>query len=70
MAYTCVMAYVNVEEIVDGLRSDFRRALTDTIAEVAPDAGIDGDEMFRAFLRGVRRRFGTWEQVPDRCVKR
>lgn len=63
------MAKVNVEEIVDHLDSDIRRALEDTVKTVVRDGRFDAHELCREFKRNVRRRFSTWETVPDRCVK-
>jgi hypothetical protein len=63
------MARVKIEEIIDHLSSDMRRALEDAVSSVAPQSQIDSHQLYREFLRGVRRRCGTWERVPDRYVE-
>ena len=62
------MAQVQMEEIVDHLSSDMRRALEAAVQEVIPNAQFDPYELFRAFRRAVRRKCNTWEQVPDNYV--
>lgn len=64
------MARVKIEDIVDHLSIEMRRALDDALREVAPDSDIDRQAFFRAFKRGVARKFNTWENVPDHYVER
>lgn len=64
------MAQVNIEEIVDYLSTDMRRALEAAVQEVAPRAQFDAHELFRAFRRAVGRKCSTWEQVPDNYVQK
>ncbi|MGE0278501.1 MAG: hypothetical protein AB7M05_19550 [Alphaproteobacteria bacterium] len=64
------MAYVNIEEIIDHLSTDIRRALEDTIQRTAPNTQIDRYQLFREFKRAVRRKCGQWEQVPDSLVRK
>lgn len=63
------MAQVKIEEIVDHLSSEMRRALEEAVREVDSKAKIDGYALFRAFRRAVGRKCNTWEQVPDRYVQ-
>jgi hypothetical protein len=62
------MAQVMIEEIVDYLSNDFRRALEAAVLEVLPEAEVDRHELLRAFGRAVRRKFSTWKTVPDQYV--
>lgn len=64
------MARVKIEEIVDHLSSEMRRALEDAVSEVIGDAAYDSYELFRAFKRAVYRKCNTWENVPDRYVEK
>ena len=64
------MAKVKIEEIVDHLSSEIRRALSDAVKEISPNSNIDEQELFRAFRRAVARKCNTWERVPDRFVDR
>ena len=63
------MAKIKIEDIVDHLDSDIRRALEDAVREVSPNATFDSYELFRAFRRAVGRKCNTWEQVPDQYVQ-
>lgn len=63
------MAQVKPEAIVDHLDREFRRALAETIREVAPDVQFDEREAFRTFKRRVYRHCSIWEDVPDDAVK-
>jgi hypothetical protein len=62
------MARVKVEEIVDHLDTEFRKALRDTFNELAPNADIDERAAFRFFKRRVGRHTSSWESVPDSYV--
>lgn len=64
------MARVKIEDIVDHLSSDMRRALTAAIEQHAPDADLDTAAIFRSFKRAVGRRCNTWETVPDHFVEK
>lgn len=64
-----LMAQVQMDEIVDHLSSEMRRALADAVREVAPEVDIDSYQLFRAFKRAVRRKCSTWETVPDGAVQ-
>ena len=63
------MASVKIEEIVDHLSTEMRRALRDAVQSVAPTAQIDDHELFRAFRKAVGRKCNEWEKVPDNFVK-
>jgi transcriptional regulator GlxA family with amidase domain len=64
------VARVKIEEIVDHLSSEMRRALEAAVEECAPDADIDARDLFRAFKRAVGRKCSTWETVPDHYVEK
>ena len=63
------MAHVQIEQIVDHLSHEMRRALEDAVRETAPNVKIDAHALFRAFSRAVGRKCNTWEQVPDQYVR-
>lgn len=63
------MAKIKIEEVIDHLSSEMRKALKDAISEVAPNTNIDEHELFRAFKRAVSRKCSTWERIPDRYVE-
>ncbi|MCE7517178.1 MULTISPECIES: hypothetical protein [Halomonadaceae] len=64
------MAEVEIEEIIDHLSSEMKRALEAAVQDVKPDANIDRNDLFRAFRRAVRRKCNTWETVPDQYVRK
>jgi hypothetical protein len=63
------MAQVKIEEIVDHLSSEMRRALEDAVQAQIPGAQFDSYELFREFKRAVYRKCDIWENVPDQYVK-
>ena len=62
------MARVKIEEIVDHLGTEMRKALSIAVNNVIPDAEFDERQLFRAFRRAVGRKCNTWESVPDQYV--
>lgn len=63
------MKQVNIEDVIDHLSSEMRKALLDAVHEVDPKANVDAYSLLRAFKRAVRRKCNTWEQVPDHMVR-
>jgi hypothetical protein len=63
------MAQVKIEDIVEHLSSEMRRALQAAVEEVHPGAQVDPHALFRAFRRAVGRKCNTWEQVPDQFIQ-
>jgi len=63
------MAKVMIEDIVDHLSYEMRRALEETFKTAAPSIPFDAYQLFREFVRNVGRKCSTWETVPDRYVK-
>ena len=62
------MARVKIEEIIDYLKPDIRKALVAAVEKTDPDCQLDQKLLFKNFKRAVRRKCGTWKRVPDRCV--
>ncbi len=63
------MARVKIEEIVDHLSSEMRRALEEAVRAQLPGAKFDSYQLFRDFKRAVYRKCNTWESVPDHYVE-
>jgi hypothetical protein len=61
---------LKIEQVVDHLSSEFRRALSEAIRQEIPDANFDEHAMFRAFKRKVSSKCSTWENVPDQYVEK
>ncbi len=64
------MARVKIEDIVEHLGSEFRKALISAVNDVDADADIDDRDLLRAFKNAVGRKFNTWETVPDEAVEK
>jgi hypothetical protein len=62
------MARVKIEEIIEHLGSEMKSAMRAALANTAPDADVDANALYRAFVRAVGRKCSTWEQVPDSYV--
>jgi RecJ-like exonuclease len=62
------MARVKMEEIVDHLSAEIKRALERAVERTCPDARFDSHELFREFRSAVRSKCRTWEHVPDQYV--
>ena len=60
------MAGVKMEGIIDYLSSEIRSALEDAVRKTHLTIQGDSYNLYRAFLRAVDRKCGTWERVPDR----
>ena len=63
------MAHVNMGAIVDHLDREFRNALADAVKVAAPGSTVDAHKLLREFKVEVRRKFSTWETVPDSAVQ-
>lgn len=63
------MARIKIQEVIDHLSSDMRRALRAAINEVSPETTLDYYQLFRAFRRAVGRKCNTWENVPDNYIE-
>ncbi len=64
------MARVKIEEIIDHLDTEIRRALRDSVKDVVTKSSIDEYKLFRAFKREVYKKCNTWENVPDDYVEK
>ena len=64
------MAKVKIENIIDHLDTEIRRALEETIKDHFPNTNFDNRAVFRTFVRMVGRKCSTWEDVPDDFVEK
>lgn len=62
------MAKIRVEQVLDHLGPNLRRALDESVKNVIPGATFDADKLFSEFKRNVRLRCRQWEQVPSQYV--
>jgi hypothetical protein len=63
------MAEVQIEEVVDHLDSEFKKALDDIMNEYAPGIQYDRNELFRLFKRRMYNHCSVWESIPDQYVR-
>jgi hypothetical protein len=63
------MARVKIEDVIDSLGHDIRRALEEAVKQVIPHAQFDTRTLFKAFVRAVGRKCNTWERVSDSYVE-
>ncbi len=63
------MAKIKIENIVDHLDTEFRKALEETIKQHFPNERFDSRAVFRTFNRSISRKCNTWERVPDNLVE-
>lgn len=63
------MAEVQIEEVIDHLSSEMKKALETAVNEVIPNASFDRTALYKAFKRAVYRKCSVWETVPDQFVK-
>lgn len=64
------MAKVKIEEVVDHLSHEFRRALRATLEEHFPNQVFNEYEVYRTFKKEVYRKCSTWENIPDRYIEK
>lgn len=64
------MARIKVEDVVDHLDSEFRKALEATMQQHFPDKQFNSREVFRTFKKMVYRKCNVWEDVPDHLVEK
>ncbi|MDY0904533.1 hypothetical protein [Pedobacter sp. CFBP9032] len=64
------MAKVKIEEIIDYIDTDIRKALSETIKKHFPNEDFNDREVFRTFKRMISRKCSSWENVPDGFVEK
>ncbi len=62
------MASVRIQDILDHLSSDIKKALTIAIENSIDDADFDEGELYREFSKAVGQKCNTWESVPEHLV--
>ena len=64
------MAKIKIEDVIDHLDSEIRRALEETVKEHFPNQDFDTYALFRTFKRMVYRKCSILESVPDGLVEK
>jgi hypothetical protein len=63
------MAQVKLDELIDHLSTEVKKALDDALTAEVPNANVNMDRFFQVFKQSVYRHCSIWERVPDRYVK-
>lgn len=63
------MARVKIDGVLDDLSSEVRSAIRSALTEVAPEALPKEQQIYRAFVRKLSSRAGTWARVRDNHVE-
>ena len=63
------MARVNLVELIERMELELRPVIKKAVQETLPDVEFDEKDLYREFRKAARRRFQTWERVPDTCIK-
>lgn len=63
------MPKINIEEVIDFMDTQMRKAIEDAVYSSVPDAAFDGHSLFHAFKRAVGSECGTWVEIPDALLK-
>jgi len=64
------MARIKIQNIIERMDYDMRRALRDAVERTLPEMEyLDDRELFRNFVRAVGRKCSTWERVSDSYVE-
>jgi hypothetical protein len=63
------MAQVKLDELIDHLSLEVKRAIRDAFNEVAPNVEVDQEAFYRSFKKNVYRHCSVWENVPDQYVQ-
>lgn len=64
------MARIKIEEIIDSLSSEMKKALKESVEKVLPGVNVDSSALFREFKRSVGRKCNTWERVSDSYIEK
>ena len=63
------MAKVKIDDVVYQLTDEFKRALSDTMRQFAPNVQFSDVAAFNYFRQRVYQHCSVRENVPDSCVK-
>ena len=64
------MARIQIEEVIDHLGPEIKKALESTFKDHFPGANYDMTMLFRSFRKNMSLRYKTWAEIPDRFVQK
>lgn len=63
------MARVKLSKVLGRLDSEIRWAMDDALRSVAPQAGVNADNLAREFVRRLESRASTYVRVDDSYIQ-
>lgn len=63
------MAKLNIEEIINHLDREFRKALDATLREHFSNQEYNSRTVFKTFTKEVTKKCNSWETVPNKYIR-
>ena len=63
------MAKLNIEQIIDHLDREIRKALDATMREHFPHQDFNSRAVFDTFKKQVEKKCDSWESVPNKYIR-
>ena len=63
------MAKVNIEEFIDHLDVEIRKALELTVREHFPNQEYNAKALFKTFKIETVKKCDSWERIPNKYIK-
>ncbi len=63
------MAKVNIEEFIEHLDREIKKALESTIREHFPNQEYNTRAVFKTFKEEVTKKCNSWENVPNKYIR-
>jgi len=63
------MAKIKIEEFIEHLDREIRKALDATILEHFPHQEYNSRALFKTFKKEATKKCNTWESIPNKYIK-
>lgn len=63
------MAKVKIEEFIEHLDREIRKALEATLREHFPDQDYNSRTVFKTFQKEITKKCNSWEDVPNKFIR-
>lgn len=63
------MAQIKIEDMIDHLSHEMKRALEEAVRREIPDAQFDRTRLFKEFRKSVYQKCSVWETIPDHLIR-
>lgn len=64
------MAQVRIQNIIEKLDYEMKRALDEAVSRVLPDAEINRNALYKSFIKSVGRKCNEWVSISDSDVRK